>query len=68
MTGASAAEKCWQCRGDGAYWRVPDGFNPFRAGGFATAQASYRVRCWRCQGTGMLAPKANGEVTGKAET
>ena len=25
--------KCWRCRGDGYFWRVPNGFNPFSAGG-----------------------------------
>lgn len=47
-------EKCFQCRGDGYYWRVPGGFNPFYAGAIMTAQVSERVRCWRCQGTGQL--------------
>lgn len=45
--------KCFQCRGDGYYWRVPDGFNPFYAGAIQTAAVSERVRCWRCQGTGV---------------
>ena len=44
--------KCDRCEGVGSYWRAPDGFNPFRAGGFATARAAYRVSCWRCCGTG----------------
>lgn len=43
---------CWQCRGDGFYWRVPDGFNPFYAGGFQTARTMERVHCFRCEGTG----------------
>jgi hypothetical protein len=55
MTSSVATEKCWQCRGDGAYWRVPDGFNPFLAGAMQTAAHSMKVRCWRCEGTGRLA-------------
>ncbi len=40
---------CWRCRGDGYFWRVPNGFNPFRAGGWATARASWRVDCYECR-------------------
>lgn len=43
---------CWQCRGDGYYFRVPDGFNPFYAGGFQAARVAEKVRCFRCDGTG----------------
>lgn len=53
---------CWQCRGEGALWRVPDGFNPFSAGGWATARASYRVRCWRCEGTGRAMQSIDDDV------
>lgn len=49
-----ATEKCWRCRGDGYFWRVPNGFNPFAAGGWATARASEKVRCYECDGTGKL--------------
>lgn len=47
-------------KGDGFYWRVPDGFNPFYAGAMAIARASEKVRCWRCEGTGR-AIVAHGE-------
>lgn len=36
---------CDRCDGKGWYWRVPDGFNPFLAGGWSTARAMYRVPC-----------------------
>lgn len=36
---------CTRCDGKGWYWRVPDGFNPFLAGGFSTARAMYRASC-----------------------
>jgi hypothetical protein len=49
--------KCWRCRGDGYFYRVPDGFNPFSAGGWNTVRASYRVECYECGGTGV----ADGE-------
>ena len=39
---------CDRCEGKGYYWRTPEGFNPFLAGGFATARAMYRVECHRC--------------------
>jgi hypothetical protein len=38
-------EPCWRCDDKGWYWRVPDGFNPFLAGGFRTAATMYRVAC-----------------------
>lgn len=44
--------KCWRCRGDGYFWRVPDGFNPFSAGGWATARTMRKVHCFVCDGTG----------------
>lgn len=52
-------EVCWRCRGDGHFYRVPDGFNPFYAGGFQTANASYRVECYTCDGTGRAALSAS---------
>lgn len=38
-------ETCWRCRGDGYYWRVPDGFNPFYAGARMTARVSQKIQC-----------------------
>ena len=40
--------ECDICHGIGSYFRVPNGFNPFVAGGFATARAAYRAPCWNC--------------------
>lgn len=54
----NAAKKqylCQRCRGDGHYFRVPDGFNPFNAGAMATAAASEKVQCFECRGTGFAA-------------
>lgn len=34
-----------RCQGKGWYWRTPDGFNPFLAGGFNTARAMFKTRC-----------------------
>lgn len=65
MTQGKIAEgKCFQCRGDGYYWRVPDGMNPFAAGGWNTINASYKVVCFRCEGTGralLLVKDPDGE-------
>ena len=36
---------CHKCEGKGWYWRVPEGFNPFLAGGFSTARAMCRAEC-----------------------
>lgn len=36
---------CTRCKGQGWYWRTPDGFNPFLAGGFNTARAMFKVTC-----------------------
>jgi hypothetical protein len=36
---------CQRCEGKGWYFRVPDNFNPFLAGGFSTARAMYKVNC-----------------------
>lgn len=58
---ASKRGKCWRCLGDGHFWRVPDGFNPFSAGGWATARASWRVECFYCDGTGEYRRPPNGE-------
>lgn len=38
---------CEDCGDYGFVWRVPDGFNPFYAGGFRTADTMYKVPC-RC--------------------
>lgn len=34
-----------RCQGKGWYWRTPDGFNPFLAGGFNTAKAMFKATC-----------------------
>lgn len=47
-------EKCWRCRGDGYFYRLPDGLNPFYMGAIRAAEASYRVECYTCGGTGKL--------------
>lgn len=52
-------EKCWRCRGDGFFWRVPNGFNPFYAGAMQTAAVSRKVDCFECGGTGRTC--ADGE-------
>lgn len=49
-------KKCWRCRGDGFFFRVPSGFNPFLAGAIQTAAASVRVQCYTCNGTGKIEP------------
>lgn len=36
---------CAHCEGRGFEWRVPNGFNPFSAGGFNTARAMSKVPC-----------------------
>lgn len=36
---------CNRCEGKGWFWRVPEGFNPFLAGGFKTAQEMYKATC-----------------------
>jgi hypothetical protein len=36
---------CDRCEGKGWYFRVPDGFNPFLAGGYTTSKVMYRVEC-----------------------
>lgn len=38
-------EKCPRCKGAGWYWRTPQGFNPFLAGGFQTAKAMFKATC-----------------------
>lgn len=65
-------EKCWRCSGDGHFWRVPDGFNPFLAGAIQTAAVSRKVWCFECRGTGKVeapeelpaAPRDMQEVKG----
>lgn len=37
--------ECHDCGDYGFVWRVPDGFNPFAAGGWNTANAMYKVPC-----------------------
>lgn len=41
----TAMGNCTRCKNIGWYWRTPDGFNPFLAGGFQTARAMYKVTC-----------------------
>ena len=53
--------RCERCDGTGSYWRVPTGFNPFSAGGWATARASYKVSCWSCGGSGEALPNRQRE-------
>jgi hypothetical protein len=40
-----AETNCTRCKGQGWYWRTPDHFNPFLAGGFSTARAMFKVTC-----------------------
>lgn len=40
-----AKPACERCGDQGWYWRTPEGFNPFLAGGFSTARAMYRAEC-----------------------
>lgn len=56
------ADVCTRCDGKGWYWRTPDGFNPFLAGGFATARAMYRQPCGKCSALRQAASKARGEA------
>jgi len=44
---------CNRCEGKGWYFRTPDGFNPFLAGGWGTMRAMYRVMC-SCQAAEKL--------------
>lgn len=37
--------RCDNCEDRGWFWTTPYGFNPFRAGGFRTATAMYRMPC-----------------------
>ena len=53
--------KCWRCRGDGFFWRVPNGFNPFYAGAMATAAASRKVDCFECKRTGVVIAKVEAD-------
>lgn len=41
----TANDSCTRCKGLRWYWRTPDNFNPFLAGGFQTARAMYKVDC-----------------------
>jgi hypothetical protein len=36
---------CDRCNGDGWYWRMPDGFNPFNAGLMVAARKSFKQVC-----------------------
>lgn len=49
------ARACSECEGKGYRFRLPDGFNPFSAGGWNTINAMYRVPC------GCAALKTQGE-------
>ena len=59
--GRGEGRACERCRGDGFFYRVPNGFNPFYAGGFQTASAAYRVECYVCDGSGRAALQAQGD-------
>jgi hypothetical protein len=56
MTQADATEKCWRCRGDGSYFRLPDGCNPFAMRMPTLVGAMYRVNCFECKGSGRTIP------------
>lgn len=45
---------CPTCWGDGFYFVVPEGFNPFYAGAWATARVATRRVCWACGGDGRV--------------
>lgn len=55
---ADATEKCWRCRGDGTYFRLPHGCNPFNMRMPTLVGAMYRVRCFECSGTGRVLAKS----------
>jgi len=61
LTEAQAEMDCHRCEGKGWYWRVPEGFNPFLAGGFSTAREMYKVPC-QCVAARRLALRNEGEV------
>lgn len=65
INAAKAEILCSRCGGDGYLWTVRSGFNPFRAGGFATARASQKTDCYRCKGTGMRADEQGTKAGGK---
>ena len=46
--------KCWRCNGDGYYFRVPDGFNPFLAGAVQAANVSTKIICRECRSAPQL--------------
>lgn len=54
-----ADTNCTRCKGQGWYWRTPDGFNPFLAGGFSTARAMFKVTC-SCASAEPATSTANG--------
>ena len=55
------AAGCPDCHGSGWRWRTPDGFNPFLAGGHATARAMYQVECdHRRHAAALAAPSIIG--------
>lgn len=56
----TAHDNCTRCKGQGWYWRTPDGFNPFLAGGFNTARAMYKVECCRVVDPLPPAPREEG--------
>lgn len=66
---ADRRRDCWMCRGDGHFWRVPDGFNPFYAGAIQTASVSRKVHCYVCDGTGVaLRPQPKDSAAESAST
>lgn len=40
--------RCKACDDTGFRWQVPDGFNPFSAGGWNTIRAMFKVPCREC--------------------
>lgn len=47
--------RCERCRGDGFYFRLPDGCNPFNMRMPTLVGAMYRVECFECKGSGVRA-------------
>lgn len=45
MSGVLPVSSCQRCEGKGWYWRTPEGFNPFLAGGWNTMRAMYKASC-----------------------
>lgn len=57
----SDKEGCLRCGGQGWYWRVPDGFNPFLAGGHQTARTMWKSPC-SCTVSGLLIKEETQDV------